>query len=152
MCHTQVHLSRNNVPIVKSPSNHISSPSMAATFLITRLMAVLQPSRYSIFHSRDTPIQLSLPWRSYSCQYLNTKTSAWNNRGFTTKTPSIFYTFCLYIRLVVILKFASLMIDEDNLLLNSISSVQWRHTNQYSLLSQTSPHHPKLWPRGRQMA
>jgi len=34
---------------------------MVATFLTTHLMAVLQPSRYSIFHSGDTPIQLSLP-------------------------------------------------------------------------------------------
>ena len=76
---------------------------MAATFLIIHLIAVLQPSRYSIFHGRDTPIQLSLPWWSYSYQCLNTKTSAWGNRGFTTETPSIFYTIHLYIRLVVIL-------------------------------------------------
>ena len=57
----QVHLSRNNVPTVKPPPNHTSLPSTVATFLATYLMAVLQPSGYSIFHGRDTPIQLSLP-------------------------------------------------------------------------------------------
>jgi len=76
---------------------------MAATFLTTCFMVVLQLSGYSVFHSGDTPIQLSLSWQSYSCQCLNTETSTWGNRGFTTETPSIFYTICLYIRLVVIL-------------------------------------------------
>jgi len=57
----QVHLSGNNIPMVKPPPNHTSLPSMVATFLATRLMAVLQPSGYSVFHSGDTPIQLSLP-------------------------------------------------------------------------------------------
>ena len=61
MCHMQVHLSRNNVPVVKLPPNHTSLPSTAATFLATCLMAVLQPSRYSVFHGGDTPIQLGLP-------------------------------------------------------------------------------------------
>jgi len=60
-CHIQVYLSGNNVPAVKLPPNHTSPPSMAATFLTTCLMAVLQPSGYSVFHSRDTPIQLGLP-------------------------------------------------------------------------------------------
>jgi len=76
---------------------------MAATFLATCLMVVLQPSEYSIFHGRDTPIQLSLLWQSYSCQCLNTETSAQGNRGFTIKTLSISYTIHLYIRLVVTL-------------------------------------------------
>jgi len=76
---------------------------MTATFLATRLMVVLQPSRYFIFHGSDTPIQLSLPWQSYPCQYLNTETSTWGNKGFTTETLSISYTICLYIRLVVTL-------------------------------------------------
>ena len=76
---------------------------MVATFLTTHLMAVLQPSGYSIFHSGDTPIQLSLPWRSYSCQYLNTEISAQSNKGYTTETPSISYSKHLYIRLVVTL-------------------------------------------------
>ena len=40
--------------------NHTSLPSMAATFLATCLIVVLQPSRYSIFCGRDTPIQLNL--------------------------------------------------------------------------------------------
>jgi len=57
----QVHLSENNIPAVKPPPNHTSPPSMAATFLATHLMVVLQPSGYSVFHSGDTPIQLSLP-------------------------------------------------------------------------------------------
>ena len=52
----QVHLSRNNVPTVEPPLNHTSSPSMVATFHATCLMAVLQPSRYSVFHDGDTPI------------------------------------------------------------------------------------------------
>jgi len=47
------------IPVVESPPNHTSLPSMAATFLATCLIAVLQPSRYSVFHSGDTPIQLS---------------------------------------------------------------------------------------------
>jgi len=59
--HMQVHLSRNNVPTVKPPPNHTSPPSTAATFLATRLIAMLQLSGYSIFHGGDTPIQLSLP-------------------------------------------------------------------------------------------
>ena len=63
---------------------------MAATFLATHLIAVLQLSGYSIFHSGDTPIQLGLPWQSYSCQYLNTETSTRGNKGFTTETLSIF--------------------------------------------------------------
>ena len=57
----QVHLFGNNVPTVKPPLNHTSPPSMAATFLTIRLMAVLQLSGYSVFHGRDTPIQLGLP-------------------------------------------------------------------------------------------
>jgi len=102
-CHIQVHLSRNNVPTVKPPLNHTSPPSTVATFLVTRLMAVLQPYGYSVFYGGDTPIQLSLLWWSYSCQCLNTETSTQGNRGFTTETPSISYNICLYIRLVVTL-------------------------------------------------
>ena len=93
----------NYIPMVMPPLNPTSPPSMAATFLATRLMAVLQPSGYSVFHGRDTPIQLSLPWRSWSCQCLNTETSARGNRGCYTETPSISYTTTLYIRLVVTL-------------------------------------------------
>jgi len=127
----QVHLSGNNVPVVKPLPNHTIPPSTAATFLATRLRAVLQPFGYSVFHSGDTPIQLSLPWWSCSYQYLNTKTSARGNRGFTTETLSISYNIHLYIRLV----FASLIIDKDNLLLNSTSGVQQRHTK--SVLTST---------------
>jgi len=39
----------------------------------------------------------------YSYQYLNTETSTWDNKEYTTKTLSIFYSHSLYIRLVVIL-------------------------------------------------
>ena len=148
-------LSYASPPIWKlhpSGVKHTSSPSTVATFLTICLMAVLQLSRYSVFHNGDTPIQLGLPWWSYSCQCLNTETPTQSNRGFTTETPSIFYTFCLYVRLVVILQFASLIINEDKLLLNSISGVQRQHTNQYSLPSRTSFHHLKLQPCGRQMA
>ena len=93
----------NYIPAVMPPLNPTSPPSTVATFLATRLMAVLQPSGYSVFHGGDTPIQLSLPWRSCSCQCLNTETSARGNRGFTTETPSISYRIRLYIRLVVTL-------------------------------------------------
>ena len=51
----------NYIPVVMPPLNPTSPPSMVATFLATRLMAVLQPSGYSVFHGGDTPIQLSLP-------------------------------------------------------------------------------------------
>ena len=44
-CHIQVHLSGNNISVVKPLPNHTSPPSMAATFLATCLMVVLQPSR-----------------------------------------------------------------------------------------------------------
>jgi len=57
----QVHPSGNYIPMVKSSPKYTSLPSMVATFLATRLMAVLQLSRYSIFHGGDIPIQLSLP-------------------------------------------------------------------------------------------
>jgi len=59
-CHIQVQLSGNYIPAVISSPNYTSLPSTVATFLTTCLMAVLQPSRYSVFHNRDTPIQLGL--------------------------------------------------------------------------------------------
>ena len=70
----------------------INSKLYKPTFFATRLIAVLQLSGYSVFHSGDTPIQLSLLWQSYFCQCLNTETSAQSNRGFITETPSISYT------------------------------------------------------------
>jgi len=45
--------------MVMPPLNHTSPPSMAATFLATRLMAVLQPSGYSVFHDRVAPVSVS---------------------------------------------------------------------------------------------
>jgi len=52
----QVHPSGNYIPVVKSSPKYTSLPSTAATFLTTRLMAVLHPSRYSVFYGGDTPI------------------------------------------------------------------------------------------------
>ena len=51
----------NYIPAVVPPLNPTSLPSTAAIFLATRLMALLQPSGYSVFHDGDTPIQLGLP-------------------------------------------------------------------------------------------
>ena len=69
--------------------------------LITCLVAVVYSSWYSVFHDRDTSNWLSLSWQSYSCQCLNTKTSAQGNKSYTTKTLSIFYSRNSHIRLVV---------------------------------------------------
>ena len=52
----QVHPFGNYIPSVILPPNYTSLPSTVAIFLITHLMAVLQLSRYSIFHGGDTPI------------------------------------------------------------------------------------------------
>ena len=57
----QVYLSESYIPMVILSPNHTSLTSMVATFLTTCLIVVLQPSGYSVFYSRDTPIQLSLP-------------------------------------------------------------------------------------------
>ena len=43
------------------PHSDIISKSYKPAFLATRLMVVLQPSEYSVFHGRNTPIQLGLP-------------------------------------------------------------------------------------------
>ena len=52
----QVHLSRNYIPAVILLSNYTSLPSIVATFLVICLIAVLQPSEYSVFYGGDTPI------------------------------------------------------------------------------------------------
>jgi len=52
----QVYLSGNYIPIVISPPNLTSLPSIIATLLATHLVAVMQPFRYSVFHNGDTPI------------------------------------------------------------------------------------------------
>ena len=49
----------NYIPVVMSPLKHTSLPSTVATFLTTCLMTVLQPSGYSVFHDRVTPISIS---------------------------------------------------------------------------------------------
>ena len=72
-------------------------------FLAICFVAVIQPSRYSVFHNRNTPIQLGLLWQSHLCQCFNTETSTQNNRSYTTRTLSISYNRNSYIRLVVIL-------------------------------------------------
>jgi len=68
-------------------------------------------------YSSNTTIQIFyLPWWGYSYltqspiveffysyQCLTTETSAQDNKGYTTETPSISYIISLYIRLVVIL-------------------------------------------------
>ena len=87
----QVHPSGNYIPTVILSPNYTSLPSMVATFLVTCLIAVLQLSRYSVFHGRDTSIQLSPPWQSYFSQCLNTETFTQSNRDFTTETLSISY-------------------------------------------------------------
>ena len=59
VCATVIYKStrpENYIPVVMSPLKHTSPPSTAVTFLTTHLMAVLQPSEYSVFHNRDTPI------------------------------------------------------------------------------------------------
>ena len=61
ICHMQVHLSGKLHPRSVATSEPTSLLSTVATFLTTRLMAVLQPSGYPVFHGGDTPIQLSLP-------------------------------------------------------------------------------------------
>ena len=49
----------NYIPAVISPLKYTSPPSMAATFLVTCLIAVLQPSGYSVFHDGVTPVSIS---------------------------------------------------------------------------------------------
>jgi len=53
--------SKDYIPIVKSSLKYTSLSSTAAIFLAIHLMAVLQLSRYSVFHSGVTSIQLGLP-------------------------------------------------------------------------------------------
>ena len=61
VCHMQAYPSGNYIPVVILSPNHASLPSMVATYLATHLIAVLQPSGYSVFHGRDTLIQFGLP-------------------------------------------------------------------------------------------
>ena len=107
---------------------------------------MLQPSEYSVFYGGDTLIQLGLPWQSYFCQYLDTENSTWSNRSFITETPSIFYIIYLYIRLVVTLWFASLIINKDNF--------YWTRSPVFNDNTPISPHsyHLKLQPHSRQTA
>jgi len=52
----QVHSSRNYILMMISPPNYTSLSSIVAIFFATCLTVMLQPSEYSIFHDRDTPI------------------------------------------------------------------------------------------------
>ena len=61
VCHIQAHPSGNYIPAVILSPNHTSLPSMVVTFLATCLIAVLQPTGYSVFYGGDTLIQLGLP-------------------------------------------------------------------------------------------
>ena len=86
-CYIQVHLS-GKLYLCGDATSEPYKP----TFLTTRLMAVLQPSGYSVFHDGVNPVSVStlkLPLRVIGV--------------VTTETPSISYTFYLYIRLVVTL-------------------------------------------------
>ena len=97
-------------PIWKLHShNNIASELYKPTFYggtATLWIFCLPQRRYS-YSTWSSMMELS-----YQC--LNTKTFAQGNKGFTTETLNIFYTICLYIRLVVTLQFASLIIDKDN--------------------------------------
>ena len=42
------------------PHSEVTSKTYKPTFLAIHLIAILQPSRYSIFYGEDTPIQLGL--------------------------------------------------------------------------------------------
>ena len=55
----QVYLSGNYITVVISSPNHIRQPSTVATFLAICLMAVLQPSGYSVFHDGVTSVSVS---------------------------------------------------------------------------------------------
>ena len=56
------------------------------------LVVMVHPSGYSVFHDRNTSIQLGFPWQSQTIVSV-----------FTTETPNIFYIISLYIKLVVTL-------------------------------------------------
>ena len=93
----------NTSPWLYYSPSYTSPSSTMATLLAIHLTVVMQSFGYFVFHDENTLIQLGLSWQSHFCQCLNTKTSAQDNRGYTTETPNIFYSRNLYIRLVVIL-------------------------------------------------
>jgi len=71
-CHMQVHLSRNNVPMVKPPLNHTSLPfSQHVSWQCCNHPGILSSTAEillfnSVFHNRVTPIIVSTlkPWAS----------------------------------------------------------------------------------------
>ena len=54
----------NNTSLQYTPCQQLIQ--IKPTLLATYLMAVMQSSRYSVFHDRDTPIQFGLLWWSYT--------------------------------------------------------------------------------------
>ena len=84
------------------------------SFLQHVFTVLMQQSGYLVFYDRNTSIELSLPWQN-SPIWLLSVFYHWNLcLGQYTKTPSTFYISDLYIRLVVILQFTSLIISKDN--------------------------------------
>ena len=82
------------------------------------------------------------------------------NRGYTTEILSISYSRNSYIRLIVTLYFAILIINKDKFLLNSISGIQWQYTksvlipisdfflfSEIAIMQQTDGTAHKLKPR-----
>jgi len=113
---------------------------------------LMQQSGYPVFHDRDTPIELGLPWQSSPIWPLSVF-HYWNLcSGQYTKTPSTSYISDLYIRLVVTLQFTSLIIDEDNSYWTWSLVFNSNTPNQYSLQSQTLSTYLKLQPSSRQIA
>ena len=83
---------------------YTSLPSMAAIFLaICSYSSNVTIWVFCLLWWKYSYLTWSSIAESYSCQCLNTETSAQGNRDYTTETLSISYTISLYIRLVVVL-------------------------------------------------
>ena len=101
-------------------STHLENTSLWYTSY--QQLVQIKPAFYSSYltcnipHSGDVIVQVfHLPWwrysyltqpsimESYSCQCLNTETSAWGIRDYITEILSISYSTYLYIRLVITL-------------------------------------------------
>ena len=86
-------VSYTSPPIQKQRSrSDATSEPYKPTFLATRLMVVLQPPGYSVFHDGVTPVSVS-----------TLKPPLGAIGVVNTETPSISYIISLYIRLVVTL-------------------------------------------------
>ena len=120
-------------------------------FLQHILTVVIQQSRYTIFHDGSTLILLSLLWQSSSTLLLSVFYHWTLCLEQYTKIPSISYMTDSYIRLVVILWFANLIIDEDNSYWTQSSVFNSNTPNQHSSPSQTLFTPLKLWLYDRQI-